>query len=53
MSLRRLGRRGFLSFADPRSFRSFNTLIYYAPTLFKSVGFENSLVIGLVISITK
>ncbi|ORY92677.1 general substrate transporter [Leucosporidium creatinivorum] len=30
----------------------FNTLIYYAPTLFKSVGFENSLVIGLVISIT-
>ncbi|KAK4046187.1 hypothetical protein OIV83_006262 [Microbotryomycetes sp. JL201] len=30
----------------------FNTLMYYAPTLFKSVGFENSLVIGLVISIT-
>ncbi|KAK4047036.1 hypothetical protein OIO90_006357 [Microbotryomycetes sp. JL221] len=30
----------------------FNTLMYYAPTLFKSVGFENSLVIGMVISIT-
>lgn len=31
----------------------FNTLLYYAPTLFKSVGFENSLVIGLVIAIVK
>lgn len=30
----------------------FNTLMYYAPTLFRSVGFENSLVIGMVISIT-
>ncbi|GAA5885092.1 hypothetical protein JCM16303_006399 [Sporobolomyces ruberrimus] len=29
----------------------FNTLMYYAPTLFESVGFDNSLVIGLVISI--
>ncbi|BGP00427.1 Myo-inositol transporter 2 [Rhodotorula toruloides] len=29
----------------------FNTLMYYAPTLFQSVGFDNSLVIGLVISI--
>ncbi|GAA5933418.1 hypothetical protein JCM1841_004841 [Sporobolomyces salmonicolor] len=29
----------------------FNTLMYYAPTLFESVGFKNSLVIGLVISI--
>ncbi|GAA6027340.1 hypothetical protein JCM8097_002608 [Rhodosporidiobolus ruineniae] len=28
-----------------------NTLMYYAPTLFESVGFNNSLVIGLVISI--
>lgn len=29
----------------------FNTLMYYAPTLFENVGFDNSLVIGLVISI--
>ncbi|GAA6061240.1 hypothetical protein JCM10212_002699 [Sporobolomyces blumeae] len=29
----------------------FNTLMYYAPTLFEGVGFDNSLVIGLVISI--
>ncbi|GAA5983191.1 hypothetical protein JCM11641_006841 [Rhodosporidiobolus odoratus] len=29
----------------------FNTLMYYAPTLFESVGFDNSLIIGLVISI--
>ncbi|GAA5857526.1 hypothetical protein JCM8547_009321 [Rhodosporidiobolus lusitaniae] len=29
----------------------FNTLMYYAPTLFESVGFDNSLVIGMVISI--
>ncbi len=28
----------------------FNTLTYYAPTLFASVGFSNSLVIGLVLS---
>jgi len=32
---------------------SFNTLMYYAPTLFESVGFDNPLVIGLVISIVK
>ncbi|GAA6049605.1 hypothetical protein JCM3770_005031 [Rhodotorula araucariae] len=29
----------------------FNTLMYYAPTLFENVGFDNSLVIGLVVSI--
>ncbi|GAA5861797.1 hypothetical protein JCM3774_001305 [Rhodotorula dairenensis] len=34
-----------------QQFCGWNTLLYYAPTLFKSVGFSNSLVIGLVISI--
>ncbi|BGP55225.1 hypothetical protein JCM8202_003770 [Rhodotorula sphaerocarpa] len=34
-----------------QQFCGWNTLLYYAPTLFKSVGFKNSLVIGLVISI--
>ena len=34
-----------------QQFCGWNTLLYYAPTLFKSVGFSNSVVIGLVISI--